>query len=256
MGYFPGKINTELVGVLGNFVYRTLLFAHKNFGQIPPGDIDREVTDQIQNVIDNYREAIDEYEFKRAADTAMSLASYGNTYFQAKEPWKLIKSDKEACGKVIANCIQIVKALAILFEPILPEKMESAYSQLGLEGDIHAMQYSQATVKIEAGTPLPKPSLLFEKIEDEKIEKMEKISNQRIKTATGAEESKNMKKETASKEEITFDDFSKLDLRIGKIISAEDIPKSEKLLKLKVNIGEDEPRQVVAGIKKTMIQKI
>ncbi|AEH61703.1 methionyl-tRNA synthetase [Methanosalsum zhilinae DSM 4017] len=247
---FQEKINTELVGVLGNFVYRTLLFAHKNFGQIPPGDIDREVTDQIQNVIDNYREAIDEYEFKRAADTAMSLASYGNTYFQAKEPWKLIKSDKEACGKVIANCIQIVKALAILFEPILPEKMESAYSQLGLEGDIHAMQYSQATVKIEAGTPLPKPSLLFEKIEDEKIEKMEKISNQRIKTATGAEESKNMKKETASKEEITFDDFSKLDLRIGKIISAEDIPKSEKLLKLKVNIGEDEPRQVVAGIKK------
>ncbi|MFQ6056983.1 MAG: methionine--tRNA ligase subunit beta, partial [Methanosarcinales archaeon] len=242
------KVNNELVGTLGNFLYRTLFFAHKYFGVIPEGELDKEILEKIQSTIDEVVNAMNEYEFKMAVDSAMSLASFGNTYFQSKEPWKLILSDnnKEECGRVIKNCLQIAKALTILFEPVLPSKMESAWKQLNLEGNIHAIPYSESVTEIKSGVSLPKPKVLFEKIEDEKIAEMESIQNARIKAAD---------KKAISKKEIgniiSFEEFEKLDLRIGEIISAEGIKKSNKLLKLLVNIGESSPRQIVAGIAQT-----
>ena len=249
------KINTELVGVYGNFLYRTLLFAHKNFGEIPEGDIDKEVMDNIEMSLERYCEDMEDYEFKKAVDGAMALASYGNTYFQSNEPWKLIKEDKDECGKVLKNCIQIAKALNIMFEPVLPGKMEDAWKQIGMDTDIHVVNYSEATVPVESGTQIPKPSILFEKIEDDKIEEMDAISSERVKAAIekekGPKEEEKMEAEIEAKEEITFDDFLKMDIRIGTILAAEEIKKSKKLLRLEVDLGEEEPRQIVAGIKES-----
>ncbi|MBP2030024.1 methionyl-tRNA synthetase [Methanohalophilus levihalophilus] len=246
---FQDKINTELVGVFGNFLYRTLLFTFKNFKEIPEGEIKKETLDEIAKTIESTNEAMENYEFKKYADTAMALASYGNTYFQSNEPWKLVKEDKDACGEVIANCIQIAKALCLLFEPILPEKMEDAWEQIGMETDVHTAGYAEGLVPVVSGTALAKPSILFEKIEDEKTEEMEAIATGRVKAAMEKESGTGKKKEIKEmKELITFDDFSKLDLRVGTIVNAEKIKKSKKLLRLEVDLGEENLRQVVAGI--------
>jgi methionyl-tRNA synthetase len=246
------KVNTELVGVFGNFLYRTLLFAYKNFGEIPEGDIDPEVMEKIKSTINDSNEAMENYEFKKAVDTVMSLASYGNAYFQSREPWKLIKEDKDSCGKVVANCIQIAKALTIMFEPVLPQKMDDAWKQVGMNDDVHAASYGDATIPVKAGTALPKPEILFGKIEDEKIEQMEKIASKRVRKANAIAQGIKEEEDVAEiKDEITYEDFAKLDIRIGKIVTAEAIKKSDKLLRLEVDIGEETPRQVVAGIAQT-----
>ncbi len=245
---FQDKINTELVGVLGNFLYRNLLFAFKNFGEIPEGDVDPEVIEKIDSTIEEVVRANADYEFKKAADNAMALASYGNSYFQSNEPWKLIKEDKEACGKVIKNCMQIAKALALLFEPMTPASMEIAWKQIGMDSDVHATTYEEATVPVVSGTKLSKPKILFTKLEDDKIAEMEEISSKRVKAAMAKEAGIKEEEKMEFKEEIEFDDFAKLDIRVGKIVTAEKIKKSKKLLRIEVDIGDEEPRQVVAGL--------
>lgn len=270
------KINTELVAVLGNFLYRTMLFAFKNYGEIPKGEIEPEVKEKIETAIKEVKAAMDEYEFKKAVDTAMALASFGNIYFQSHEPWKLVKEDKEACGQVLYNCLQLGKALTLLFEPVLPGSMENAWKGLGLEGDVHEAQYSDALVPLKAGSGFAKPKILFTKLEDDKIGEMEEISSERVRIAiakqTGPKEGKE-EKEVAKSEgkppateekaeakpeeegeeeenlpQIEYDDFAKLDIRVGKVLVVEKIKKSKKLLRIEVDIGEPEPRQIVAGM--------
>jgi methionyl-tRNA synthetase len=247
---FQERINTELVAVLGNFLYRSLLFDFKNFGEIPAGKISPEVMEKIKVTIDEVTVAMEEFEFKKAIDTAMALASFGNSYFQSNEPWKLIKENKEACAEVLANCVQIAKALILLFEPTLPEKMEVAWKQIGMDSDVHTAGYEEALVPVVAGTKLSNPSILFDKIEDAKIDEMTVISNERIRKALAKEAG--IKEEepvvVPLKDGITYEDFAKVDIRVGKIISAEKIKKSKKLLKLMVDVGEPKPRQVVAGL--------
>ena len=240
---FQDKVNNELVGALGNFLHRTLHFAHKNFGKIPEGNVDEEIFDKIRSTTDKVISAFDEYEFKKATDEMMELAAYGNAYFQSKEPWKLIKTDKEACGRVLKNCLQIGKALTLLFEPILPGNMEKSWKQLGLTGDVHTAGFEDALVELPS-VELEAPMILFTKIDDKKIKEMEAILDKRIKIAM---EKENETQDTQETEQfITFDEFQKLDIRIGRITSAEYIKGSDKLVKLEVDIGEK--RQVVAGI--------
>ena len=245
---FQEKTNTELVGVFGNFLYRTLLFAYKNFKAVPEGKLDDEVMETIQNTIDKASEAMEKYEFKKYADSVMTLASYGNIYFQSREPWNLVKEDKEECGRVLKNCMQIGKALTLLYEPLIPEKAGNAWKQLGMESDVHTALYSQGTAPVESGTPLSKPSILFKKIEDETIEKMEAIASQRVREANEKQNRKKGEQIMTDSEEITFEDFGKLDMRVGTIVEAEKVEKADKLLRLEVDIGEETPRQIVAGI--------
>ena len=240
---FQDKVNNELVGALGNFLHRTLHFAHKNFGEIPQCEVDEEIMDKIRSTIENVRASLDEYEFKKATDDMMELAMYGNAYFQSHEPWQLIKKDRDACAVVVKNCLQIAKALALLFEPILPGNMEKAWKQLALEGDVHEARFEDALAEIP-GARLDIPEILFSKLEDKKIKEMETILDKRIKIAMSKE--KNIE---AEKQVITFEEFQRLDIRIGRVISAENIRGSDKLLKLEVDIGEK--RQIVAGIAKT-----
>lgn len=216
-----------------------------------------------------------EYEFKKAVDSAMALASFGNSYFQSHEPWSLIKKDRVACGKVLYNCLHLAKALSIIFEPVLPQTMETAWKGLGQEGDLHAAQYSEALVPIKAGTKLEKPEILFTKLEDDRIGEMEEIANQRVKAADAkkaaskgnqkepaksdgmgpaeeAAKSEEAKAEETGKTEILpmieYEDFAKLDIRVGKVLLAEPIKKSNKLLRVEVDIGEEKPRRLVAGM--------
>jgi methionyl-tRNA synthetase len=243
---FQDKVNNELVGALGNFLHRTLHFAYKNFGSVPPGAVDKEIFEKIQSTVNSVISALDEYEFKRATDVMMELAAYGNSYFQSNEPWQLIKKDKEACARVVKNCLQLGKALVLLFEPILPGNMEKAWKQLGLAGDVHSARFEDGLVEIPS-QELGAPEILFTKIEDKKIKEMESILDRRIKIAIAKE--KNKLEAGMEKAEITFEEFQKLDIRIGKILSAENIKGSDKLLKLEVDIGEK--RQIVAGIAKS-----
>ncbi len=241
---FQDKVNNELVGALGNFLHRTLHFTHKNFGAVPEGEVDKEIYEKIGSTINTVIAGFDEYEFKKATDAMMELAQYGNAYFQSNEPWQLIKKDTDSCKHVVKNCLQIGKALVLLFEPILPGNMEKAWKQLGLVGDVHSAKFEEALVEIPAAK-LDAPAILFTKLEDKKIEEMEEILDKRIKIAI----SKEKKHEDAAKEEkpeISYEEFQKLDIRIGTVLSAENIKGSDKLLKLEVDIGEK--RQIVAGI--------
>jgi len=274
------KINSELVAVLGNLFYRTLLFASKNFGVIPNGMPAPEILERIKQTTTDAVDTLKEYEFKRYSDTVMELASYANTYFQSHEPWALIKTDKEKCGEVVYNCLQIVKALCVLFEPVTPSKMQEAWKQLGLEGNVSDVLYEEALVPLVNGSKMGTPEILFTKLEDDKIAEMDGIAKQRVQSAMikaglipaeNAEKKteKNAEKKTEKKEnknekaigvnmdagkteevsEISIDDFFKAQIKVGRILSAEIIEKSTKLYKIMVDVGEENPRQIVSGIR-------
>jgi methionyl-tRNA synthetase len=242
---FQDKVNNELVGALGNFLHRTLHFAYKNFGRIPEGEVDKEIFEKIQSTVNNVISALDEYEFKKATDEMMELAQYGNAYFQSNEPWQLIKKDREACARVVKNCLQIGKALILLFEPVLPGNMEKAWKQLALTGDVHSARFEDGLIELPS-VELGPPEILFSKIEDKKIKEMEAILDKRVKLAKSKE--KKIKAEEV-KPVITFEEFQNLDIRIGTVLAAENIKGSDKLLRLEVDIGEK--RQIVAGIAKS-----
>jgi methionyl-tRNA synthetase len=244
---FQDKVNNELVGALGNFLHRTLHFAHKNFGSVPEGEVDKEIYEKIGSTIKTVIAGFDEYEFKKVTDAMMELAQYGNAYFQSNEPWQLIKKDNDSCKHVVKNCLQIGKALVLLFEPILPGNMEMAWKQLGLTGNVHNAKFGDGLVEISANK-LEQPEILFTKIEDKKIKEMEAILDKRVKIAI-SKEKKHAEEVKEEKLEITYDEFQKLDIRIGTVFSAENIKGSDKLLKLEVDIGEK--RQIVAGIAKS-----
>ncbi|MDY6964685.1 MAG: methionine--tRNA ligase [Halobacteriota archaeon] len=239
---FQDKVNNELVGILGNFAYRVLLFAHKNFGVVPEGEIDPEIINKIDETKEAICSGLEEYEFKKMVDSAMSLAIFGNSYFQSHEPWHLIKEDKAKCAEVIKNCLQIIKALSLFFEPVMPSRMKALGEQLGSADDFDKALMSEATEEIKSGIEVVKPEILFAKIEDEKREEMEKILRDRVSKADKGEGVE------VEREFVSFETFQSLDIRIGEIVSAEKIKGSDKLLKLMVDLGEEEPRQIVAGI--------
>ncbi len=236
---FQQKCNNELLAILGNLAYRTLLFAFKNFGEIPEGEIEDEVVVKIEETIELVEASTDEYEPKRMVDSVMALANFGNSYFQSHKPWELLKTDKKACGKVIKNALQIVKALAVLFEPVLPSKMEKLWEDLGVEGDIHDVLIKEALIPLKSGEKLVKPGMLFSRIEDEKIEDMQNILQKRIEGSDEVSEESDL---------ISYDDFERLDIRVGRVVEAEAVKGSKKLIRLMVDLGEDAPRQIVAGI--------
>jgi methionyl-tRNA synthetase len=243
---FAEKVNTELVGAFGNFLNRALTFTVKNFGGlVPEGEIDAEVMKRIELIMKEVILGLEEYEFKKATDNIMTLADFGNIYFQSHEPWKLVKSDKEKAGAVVRSCLQIAKALVILMGPVMPTKMEAAWKQLGMEDKASEKLFQEALVPMAAGQPLGKPEILFSRMEEATVKELDMVFKERIMKA----ESKESEKTVEKKGLISFEEFGHLDIRIGEIKTAEHIKGSDKLLKLLVNIGE-ETRQVVAGIAK------
>jgi methionyl-tRNA synthetase len=234
---FGERINNEVVNILGNFVYRTLFFAQKEFEGIPPGTADPVIMAEIEKSLSTVDQMMRDYEFKGAVDAIMMLAAYGNTYIQTNAPWKLIKTDRAAAAQVTRNCVQIVKALALLIEPVMPQTAQRCWKQLGFYDGVADHPVSDATHPVPDSCIKP-PTPLFVKMEDAQIAELDSLLQQRVAEAN---------KKTEKIPVVTFEEFQKLDIRTGKVLSAETVPKSTKLLKLMVDIG-GEKRQIVAGM--------
>ncbi len=226
---FRDKVNNEVIATLGNFLFRILSFAWKNFGKVQM-EVDREILAEIGKTKEKILNSIKRWEFKTASDAVMELASFGNVYFQNSKAWELLKSDRAKAMKVVANCLQIVKALVILCYPIMPKSMEKVAESMNLKLNSCSLE---DVLKVDEVVELKKPELPFKKIESEDIEPLKKVLISRFSDKTSSE--------------VTIEDFKKLDLRVGKVVSAERIEGSKKLMKLIVDIGE-EKRQIVAGI--------
>jgi methionyl-tRNA synthetase len=236
---FGERVNRELVGSLGNFIYRTLLFAYKSFGHIPDTPVDAAITERIVETREKMMNALEEYEFKKLVDVVMSLSDFGNAYFQSKELWKLVKSDKEACAREVKNCIQLVKALAVLLEPVMPLTMKRVQAQLG----VTATYFSDATVEVEP-LRLGQPELPFTKIDEKKLVELEATLSRRM---AGLEQTPPTNDDRTEAATIELEDFKKMDLRIARILEVESVKKSDKLLRITLQLGND-TRQVVAGL--------
>ncbi|MDD1705713.1 MAG: methionine--tRNA ligase [Methanoregulaceae archaeon] len=234
---FQERINNELVNTLGNFAYRTLFFAHKEFGGIPDVPVNAGIISEIEKTLSLVDISMKDYEFKTAIDGMMTLAAYGNNYIQTSSPWKLIKTDRNAAAQVVKDCIVLVRALTLLFEPVIPRKSQELWEMLGNSDPVSGHHLNEALTDTAEG-PLPAPRPVFSKLEDDFIGEMDKLLAHRVREAG---------KKVVKTETIPFDEFCKLDIRTGIVISAEKVPKSGKLLKLRVDVG-GEIRQVVAGM--------
>jgi methionyl-tRNA synthetase len=237
---FRDKVNNELIATLGNFLYRVMHFAWKNFGTVTM-DVDGEVLSKIRETKEKILAALDSWEFKEASDAFMELATYGNVYFQSAKPWELIKSDKTKAEKAVASCLAIARALTIYAYPVLPRTMKKMAEFIGVDAErAHLDDALSIPEKIE----VKKPEVPFERVDDDKIQEMEELMMDRIRKAEIKERGEMVGE---VEEYITIEEFQKLDIRIGRVVKAEKISGSKKLLRLEVDIG-NEVRQVVAGI--------
>jgi methionyl-tRNA synthetase len=235
---YAERVNKEIVGTLGNFIYRTMYFAEKEFSGVPDLSPRPAILEEIERSLAGVDAAMRDYDFKVAVDSMMALASFGNAYIQNNAPWKLIKEDRAAAEQVIADCLQVVKALVLTFEPLMPESMQRAWTMLGYGDDIAAHPIAEATAPVGARA-LAKPAPLFAKIEEARVNDLEKVLNMRVDEANAAA--------TKKMSTVAIEEFAKIDIRIAKVVSAEPIKGSKKLYKLIVDLG-GEKRQVVSGI--------
>jgi len=242
---FQARNNNELVAILGNFVNRTLVLTNNYYeGRVPErgatGETDKSVLAEIDKIRENVESSLEAFRFREALREAMNLARQGNKYLADAEPWKVIKTDPERVKTIMNISLQITAHLTIILEPFLPFSMEKLRSWLNIE----KIQWNNAGRHdiLKPGHNNQKPGLLFEKIEDAEIRKqIDKLES--AKKANEAASSKLL----PSKEPVTFDDFSRVDIRTATILEAEKVPKTTKLLKLKIDTGLD-IRTIVSGI--------
>ena len=244
---FQARNNNELVAILGNFVYRTSVLTHKYFdGKVPAAgeltDYDRETINEFVGVKAALESNLDGFHFREAQKEAMNLARIGNKYLAETEPWKLAKTDMARVATVMNVAMQITANLAIAFEPFLPFSAEKLRAMIGLkELDWNKLG---ATDIIAAGSEIAKPELLFEKIEDAAIEDQ----MQRLENIKKQNEINNFEPAPVA-ENIEFDQFMKLDIRVGKVVECAKVPKADKLLQFKIDDGMG-GRTIVSGIAK------
>ncbi|MDR6486054.1 methionyl-tRNA synthetase [Chryseobacterium vietnamense] len=239
---FQTKNNSELVGIFGNFINRVAVLIHKYYdGVIPQGDVNSPELQEISKSAKEISGFLENYEFRNSLTALMNLARFGNQYLQTEEPWKTIKDNPEKAAHSLFVGAQIAVALAQLCEPFMPFSSEKLLNMFNVEKKDWSSIENQS-VLIETGHKINESSLLFSKIEDDVIEaqiqKLEDTKQNNKKTNPNA---------NPMKEEITFDDFTKIDLRTATIIEAEKVEKADKLLKLTVDTGVD-VRTVVSGI--------
>jgi methionyl-tRNA synthetase len=246
------RTNNDLVGVLGNFLYRSLLFAHRNFDGTPDADVSDEVRGEIADATDAVRAAVNDYSVRGLGEAPVDLARFGNEYIQRNEPWKLTDDDPERAAQVIRDCVQLAKACAVLMQPVLPGKAERLWGQLGEDGSVHATTLDDALAAPPA--TFDEPTELFDEIEDEAVEELTAQLEARVEAATDTHESEADEEsavtdlEPLADDRISFDEFQDLDLRVGEVQTAEGIEGADDLARLEVDIGH-ETRQIVAGIK-------
>ncbi|MBI9065588.1 MAG: methionine--tRNA ligase, partial [Marinilabiliaceae bacterium] len=242
---FQARNNNELVAILGNFVNRAIVLTQKYYEGVAPvagemTDFDRETLAEIPAIVKRVESSLDQFRFREAVKEAMNLARLGNKYLADTEPWKLIKTDAGRVKTIMNIALQITANLAVLMEPFLPFTADKMRKMMNLD-NLKWVDCGRVDL-IEAGMLINKPELLFEKIEDPTIqEQLDKLV-----ATKEANEAANWQAEPV-KENIQFDDFTKMDIRVGTIVEAEKVAKTKKLLKLKVDTGIDQ-RTVVSGI--------
>ena len=249
---FQARNNNELVAIFGNFINRVAVLTQKYYeGLIPAAgefnDIDTETLRQITELTEKLEQSLERYRFREAQQELMNMARLGNKYLADEEPWKLIKTDPERVKTVMYVALQIATALAVASEPFLPFTSEKLKRMLQLGAISWENLKTNATELLKAGHRIGTAELLFEKIEDAAIEKqLQRLEN--TKLANKQEAQANTEVTVApQKELISYDDFAKMDIRIGTILEAEKMPKADKLLILKVDTGIDQ-RTIVSGI--------
>ncbi len=263
---FQTRVNSELADVLGNFVNRTMTFAERfSNGKVPelvrPNDIDKYVLKELSKFPERIGSAYDRYKNREAVFETMALARMGNKYFNDSEPWHSRKTDLQQCANTIHISLQICASLAVLMEPLLPGSAQKLREMLNMDSVVSSMPGGSkegitwddaGSPLLSAGHKLGQSSILFSKIEDDVMEAQKaklgtKPSTMQSTAPTGVE-GQEMEElvHPPVKDTITYDDFAKLDFRMGTVTHAEAVPKSKKLLKLQIDLGF-EKRQILAG---------
>ncbi|MGM9868789.1 MAG: methionine--tRNA ligase [Sodaliphilus sp.] len=244
---FQACNNNELVAIFGNFVNRAVVLTHKYFNGILPAagaltDYDRDTIKEFENVKDTLSHNIEQFHFREALKDAMNLARIGNKYLADTEPWKVAKTDMKRVETILNVSLQICANLAIAFEPFLPFSAEKLRGMLAMK-EVDWNKLGCLDILAD-GTQLEKPVLLFEKIDDSviqaQLDKLERIKQENILA--------NFKPEPVAKE-CTFDDFLKLDIRVGTVMECEKVKKADKLLQFRIDDGMG-CRTIVSGIAK------
>ncbi|MEZ4807347.1 MAG: methionine--tRNA ligase [Flavobacteriales bacterium] len=245
---FQEKNNNELVAILGNFVQRVFVLCHKYYaGEVPPPSTGTEQDEtlfaELAAVPDKVASEVDRFRFREALAGAMQAARLGNRYLTETEPWKLERTDAERTRTILFNSLRICGALSVVLEPFLPHTAARLRAMLGVTN----LRWQDALDPglIKPGMPLGKPEHLFKPIGDEAVQAEVDLLHSMEAANAGTQAPP---APTAVKPSITFDDFSKLDLRVGTITAAERVPKADKLMKLTIDIGQAEQRTVVSGI--------
>lgn len=242
---FQARNNNELVAILGNFINRVTVLTHKYFdGKVPTcmelTELDQNVIDELATYPAKISASIEQYRFREALSEVMNVARLGNKYLAETEPWKVIKTDEDRVRTILNISLQIAANLEILIEPFLPFTADKLQKMLNYGG--HKWEDAGTITLLKRGHQLNEPTLLFAKIEDEEVQaQIDKLNNSKV-----ANELANATLVSA-KENISFDDFGAMDIRVATIVAAEKVEKTKKLLKLTVNTGLDE-RTVVSGI--------
>jgi methionyl-tRNA synthetase len=261
---YQQKVNSELVSILGNFVNRVMVLTWKYFdGKVPSSHELPGTDDRRKRILEKYNQAhtdlnvsvkemiksLDDFRFREAQFHMMNLSRIGNKFLADTEPWKLAKDDMEAVGCILNYALTVVGNIAIACEPFLPDTARNIKVQLnsiGIDSSWKEFWKKQELIEpVPQHHQLGKAELLFKNIEDEEIEKQVN----KLKKQKPVEESKTENAVKPLKAQVTIDDFSKLDIRVGKILAAEKMEKSDKLLKLTVDTGVDQ-RTVLSGIAK------
>ncbi len=244
---FQARNNNELVGNFGNFINRVVVLTNKYYNGIVPepnefNSVDLDVLEHIKKYPNKIGNSIEKYRFREALMEVMNLARVGNKYLADEEPWKVIKVDEERTKTIMYVALQVARALSVLSVPFLPFTAVKLKSILNVEDDLSWNDLLTTNNILKANHQIGKAALLFSKIDDKEIQKqLDKLEATKI-----ANEQENKILEP-QKPTIDFKDFTKLDMRVGTILEAEKIPKTKKLLKLKVDIGID-IRTIVSGI--------
>ena len=243
---FQERNNSELVAVYGNFVNRALQLTKKYWNGVVPAcgelqEVDKKAIAEFKDVKEKVEQFLDVFKFREAQKEAMNLARIGNKYITECEPWKVWKTDPKRVETILNISLQLVANLAIAFEPFLPFSSEKLRKMINMPN----FEWTQlgSTDLLKAGTQLGEPELLFEKIEDEVIERqLQKLAD----TKKANEEASYQA--APIKPEVSFDDFEKLDIRVGHILNCEKVKKSKKLLKFTIDDGSGVERTICSGI--------
>ncbi len=247
---FQARNNNELADILGNFVNRILTFTRRQFdGKVPaahkPAGPDREMLDEVRKARTEVGEFIERFRIRDACRRFMDLSRAANKHFNDSEPWKTVKTDRAACEASIHVGLQVVKALAVLMHPFLPFTSEKVWRMLGLPGSVVGQRWSAIGVELLAeGHVLGQPEIVFPKIEDGAIA----MQTARLRAVLDTKEAREEPVRTAPLlAAVSIDEFARLDLRTARVLEAEKIKGSDKLLKLQVDLGF-EKRQIVSGL--------